>query len=54
MFRIKVRDGWMIKKSNCVCFKIKTKSSCNRDIFIFISEMEEKRKEYTLGRQFVN
>jgi hypothetical protein len=26
-----------------VCFKIKTKSSCNKDTFVFISEMEDKR-----------
>jgi hypothetical protein len=43
VFRIKARDGWMVKELDGVCFKIKTRSSCNRDTFIFIPEMEDKR-----------
>jgi hypothetical protein len=38
VFRIKIRNGFMIKEPGGVCFNIKTKSSCYGDIFIFIPE----------------
>jgi hypothetical protein len=43
VFCIKVGEEFMIEEPGGVCFKIKTKSSYNRDTFIFILEMGDKR-----------
>jgi hypothetical protein len=51
-YKIKTRDGDMIKESGGVCFKVKTKSSFNKDTFIFITKIIIKK--YALWSQFVD